>query len=255
MGVLGSARATNEDNYLAQKFARVVLGTNNVDCCARVCHAPSAAALKAMFGTGAATNSFDDIEQTRAFLLCGTNATENHPIVGARIKQAVLRGAKLIVIDPRKIELAQYADIHLPLTPGTNVPLLNAMACVIVEEELFDESVLNERVSGWDEFREFIRGFAPEKIAAVCDVDPKLIREAARLYATTKPAMCFHGLGLTEQRQGTEGVMCLVNLALLTGNFGKTRQRRESVARAKQCARRRAHGLRTGQPDRDARAR
>ena len=142
-------------------------------------------------------------------------ATENHPIVGARIKQAVLRGAKLIVIDPRKIELAQYADIHLPLTPGTNVPLLNAMACAIVEEKLFDQSVLNERVSGWDEFREFIRGFAPEKMATVCDVDPKLIREAARLYATTKPAMCFHGLGLTEQRQGTDGVMCLVRLRCL----------------------------------------
>jgi formate dehydrogenase major subunit len=221
VGVLGSARATNEDNYLAQKFARVVLGTNNVDCCARVCHAPSAAALKAMFGTGAATNSFDDIEQTRAFLLCGTNATENHPIVGARIKQAVLRGAKLIVIDPRRIELAYYADIHLPIKPGTNVPLLNAMACAIVEEELFDQSALSERVSGWDEFRRFIRTFAPEKIASVCDVDPKLTREAARLYATTKPVMCFHGLGLTEQRQGTDGVMCLVNLALLTGNFGK----------------------------------
>jgi formate dehydrogenase major subunit len=221
VGVLGSARAPNEDNYLAQKFARVVLGTNNVDCCARVCHAPSAAALKAMFGTGAATNSFDDIEQTRAFLLCGTNATENHPIVGARIKQAVLRGAKLIIVDPRRIELAKYADIHLQLKPGTNVPLLNAMACVIVEEKLFNESALNERVSGWEEFREFIRTFAPEKMATVCDVDPKLIREAARLYATKKPAMCFHGLGLTEQRQGTDGVMCLVNLALLTGNFGK----------------------------------
>jgi formate dehydrogenase major subunit len=221
VGVLGSARATNEDNYLAQKFARVALGTNNVDCCARVCHAPSAAALKAMFGTGAATNSFDDIEQARGFLLYGTNATENHPIVGARIKQAVLRGAKLIVVDPRKIELAQYADIHLQIKPGTNVPLLNAMARVIVEEKLFDESALNERVFGWDKFREFIRDSAPEKIATVCDVDPKLVREAARLYATTKPVMCFHGLGLTEQRQGTDGVMCLVNLALLTGNFGK----------------------------------
>ena len=221
VGVLGSARATNEDNYLAQKFARVVLGTNNVDCCARVCHAPSAAALKAMFGTGAATNSFDDIEQARTFLLCGTNATENHPIVGARIKQAVLRGAKLIVVDPRKIELAHYADIHLQIKPGTNVPLLNAMACVIVEEELFDPAALSERVSGWNEFRQFIQTFAPEKMASVADVDPKLIREAARLYATTKPAMCFHGLGLTEQRQGTDGVMCLVNLALLTGNFGK----------------------------------
>jgi formate dehydrogenase major subunit len=221
VAVLGSARATNEDSYLAQKFARVVLGTNNVDCCARVCHAPSAAALKAMFGTGAATNSFDDIEQAQAFLLYGTNATENHPIVGARIKQAVLCGAKLIVVDPRKIELAQYADIHLQIKPGTNVPLLNAIAHVIVEEKLFNESALYERVSGWDEFRKFIRDFGPEKIATVCDVDPKLIRDAARLYANTKPAMCFHGLGLTEQRQGTQGVMCLINLALLTGNFGK----------------------------------
>jgi formate dehydrogenase major subunit len=174
-----------------------------------------------MFGTGAATNSFDDIEQARAFLLCGTNATENHPIVGARIKQAVLRGAKLIAIDPRKIELAQYANIHLSLKPGTNVPVLNAMACTIIEEMLFDESALRERVSDWDDFREFIRAFAPEKVAGICDVDPKLIRAAARLYATTKPAMCFHGLGLTEHRQGTDGVMCLINLALLTGNIGK----------------------------------
>jgi formate dehydrogenase major subunit len=221
IGVLGSARGTNEDNYLAQKFARVVLGTNNVDCCARVCHAPTAAAMKAMLGTGAATNSFDDIEQARGFLLCGTNATENHPIVGARIKQAVLRGAKLIVIDPREIELARYADIHLALKPGTNVPLLNAMAAAIVEEKLFDESAVRERVSEWDEFQKFIHAFTPEKTAAICGVDANLIRQAARLYATTRPAMCFHGLGTTEHIQGTEGVMCLVNLVLLTGNFGK----------------------------------
>lgn len=221
VGVLGSARATNEDNYLAQKFARVVLGTNNVDCCARVCHAPTAAAMKSMLGTGAATNSFNDIEQASGFLLCGTNATENHPIVGARIKQAVLGGGKLIIIDPRKIELTGYADIHLPLRPGTNVALLNAMACTIIEERLFDESAVNERVSGWDEYREFTHNYTPEKVAAICDVDSELIRRAARLYATTKPVMCFHGLGLTEHRHGTEGVMCLVNLALLTGNFGK----------------------------------
>jgi formate dehydrogenase major subunit len=222
VGVLGSARATNEDNYLAQKFARVVLGTNNVDCCARVCHAPTAAAMKAMLGTGAATNSFDDIEQARGFLLCGTNATENHPIVGARIKQAVLRGTKLIVIDPREIELAHYADIHLALKPGTNVALLNAIACAIVEQKLFDESAVKDRISDWDEFQKFIRAFMPETMAAVCGVDANLIRNAARLYATTKPAMCFHGLGVTEHTQGTEGVMCLVNLALLTGNLGKS---------------------------------
>ncbi len=221
IGVLGSSRSTNEENYLTQKFARLVLGTNNVDCCARVCHAPTAAAMKAMLGTGAATNSFDDIEQAAAFLLCGTNATENHPIVGARIKQAVLRGAKLIVIDPRRIELAQYASIHLALRPGTNVPLINALACTIVEENLCDGAAVRERVDGWDEFRAFIGEFAPEKMANICGVEANTIRRAARLYATTKPAMCFHGLGTTEHRQGTEGVMCLVNLALLTGNFGK----------------------------------
>ena len=221
VGVLGSARATNEENYLAQKFARVALGTNNVDCCARVCHAPTAAAMKLTLGTGAATNSFDDIELANTILLCGANATENHPIAGARIKQAKLRGAKLIVIDPRRIELAAYADIHLQLRPGTNVPLLNAMACTIVEEQLFDESFVNERVAAWPEFCDFIRQFSPESVADVCGVEAAKIRQAARLYATAKPAMSLHGLGMTEHTQGTEGVMCLVNLALITGNLGK----------------------------------
>ena len=250
VGVLGSARGTNEDNYLAQKFARVVLGTNNVDCCARVCHAPTAAAMKAMLGTGAATNSFDDIERARGFLLCGANATENHPIVGARIKQAVLRGAKLIVIDPREIELARYADIHLALKPGTNVPLFNAMACAIVEGKLFDESAVNERVSDWDEFQKFIRAFTPEKTAAVCGVDAKLIREAARLYATTKPAMCFHGLGMTEHSSGHRRRDVSRQSRAAHGQLRQARQRRESAARTEQRPRLRAHGLRAGQSHR-----
>ncbi|MBI4455321.1 MAG: formate dehydrogenase subunit alpha [Acidobacteria bacterium] len=222
VAVLGSARATNEENYLAQKFARVALGTNNVDCCARVCHAPTAVAMKLMLGTGASTNSFDDIERARTLLVCGANPTENHPIVGARIKQAALqRGAHLIVIDPRRIELAEYADYHLPLRPGTNVPLLNAMAYTIVEEQLYDAAFLQERVSEWEEFRNFIQSWVPEQVAGACRVSADLIRRAARLYATAKPAMSIHGLGMTEHTQGTESVMCLVNLALLTGNLGK----------------------------------
>lgn len=221
VGVLGSARATNEENYLAQKFARVVLGTNNVDCCARVCHAPTAAAMKEMLGTGAATNSYDDIELANTILLCGSNATENHPIVGARIKQARLRGAHLIVIDPRQIELARYADIHLPLRLGTNVPLFNALACTIVEENLYDQSAVRERISGWEEFRQRICTWTPERVAPICEIPATLIRDVARLYATAKPSICFHGLGMTEHVQGTEGVECLINLALLTGNFGK----------------------------------
>ncbi len=169
IGMLGSARATNEENYLAQKFARVVLGTNNIDCCARVCHAPTAAAMKTMLGTGAATNSFDDIEAAGAFLLCGTNATENHPIVGARIKQAVLRGAKLIVIDPRKIELTRYADNPSCAQTGHEHPAAQRDAPAPSSRRTSaDENALKERVGGWNEFREFIGSFAAEKVADLC---------------------------------------------------------------------------------------
>ncbi|MBI2889434.1 MAG: formate dehydrogenase subunit alpha [Nitrospirae bacterium] len=221
IAVLGSARATNEENYLAQKFARAAIGTNNVDCCARVCHGPTAAAMKLMLGTGAATNSYDDIELARCLLVCGANATENHPVIGARLKQAALRGTPLIVIDPRAIELTRYATLHLALRPGTNVPLFNALACAIVEEGLADESFVRERVEEWDDFRAFISAYRPEDVASLCGVEAALIRKAARLYATARPAMSLHGLGMTEHVQGTEGVMCLVNLALLTGNLGK----------------------------------
>lgn len=221
IGILGSARATNEENYLAQKFARVVIGTNNIDCCARVCHTPTAAAMKLMLGTGAATNSYNDIEKAHTILVCGANATENHPIVGARIKQAAFTGTNLIVIDSRQIELARYATIHLQPHPGTNIPLLNAMACTIVEECLVDYEFVAERVAEQNTFFEFIKEFTPEKAASICGVGADLIKKAARLYATSKPAICFHGLGVTEHTQGTEGVMCLVNLALLTGNMGK----------------------------------
>jgi formate dehydrogenase major subunit len=221
IGVLGSARATNEDNYLTQKLARAVIGTNNVDCCARVCHAPSAAALKRALGAGLATNSFDDIEIARTLLVCGANATEDHPIVGARIKQAARRGVRLIVVDPRRIELAAYADCHLAVRPGTNIALLNAMAHTIVVEGLSDRSFIDRRVSGAADFETFIAAWPPERAAAVCGVDADTIRRAARLYATGSPAMSVHGLGLTEHVQGTDGVTALINLALLTGNVGK----------------------------------
>ena len=221
VAILGSARGTNEENYLAQKFARVVIGTNNVDCCARVCHTPTAAAMKLMLGAGAATNSYNDIEQAQTILLCGANATENHPIIGARIKHAALRGANLIVIDPRRIELAGYAKLHLQCRPGTNILLLNSLANVIVTEGLADARFIDERVSEWPQFYEFIKAFPPAQVERNCGIKADLIYEAARLYATAKPSICFHGLGVTEHVQGTEGVMCLVNLALLTGNIGK----------------------------------
>jgi formate dehydrogenase major subunit len=152
VGMLGSARATNEENYYAQKFARVALGTNNVDCCGRVCHQPSAKALKMMLGTGAATNCFDDIERAATILIFGSNATECHPVVGARIKQAARKGTKLVVIDPRRTELAESADIHLAVRPGGNIPLLGALARVIVEEAVIDRDFLAARVDGYDQF-------------------------------------------------------------------------------------------------------
>ncbi|WP_126284695.1 formate dehydrogenase subunit alpha [Burkholderia stagnalis] len=221
VGVLGSARATNEENYLAQKFARVVLGTHNVDCCARVCHTPSAKALKTMLGVGAATNSFDDIELAKAFLICGANPTENHPVVGARIKQAVLKGAPLVVIDPRRTELAALADVHLAVRPGHNVPLLNALAATLIEEGLVDHAFLAERVAGLEAFAAHVARYSAETVAEACGVSAAAIRAAARLYAGGRPSMCVHGLGLTEHLQGSEGVMALINLALLTGNLGR----------------------------------
>jgi formate dehydrogenase major subunit len=197
-----------------------VIGTSNVDCCARVCHAPSAAALKAAFGAGLATNAFDDIERAATILVCGANATEDHPVVGARIRQAAARGARLIVIDPRRIELSAHADCHLALRPGTNVPLLNAMAHVIVFEGLCDTRFIEQRVSSFGEFKSFIAAWTPERAAGICGVEADDIRRAARVYATNAPAMSVHGLGVTEHVQGTDGVSALINLALLTGNIG-----------------------------------
>ncbi len=221
VGILTSARGTNEENFVGQKFARVVLGTNNVDCCARVCHSPTAAAMKMTLGTGAATNSLDDIELAKTIIVCGANPSEGHPVTGARIKQAVRRGANLIIVDPRQIELSKYATIQLAIKPGTNVLVFNAMGATIVEEGLVDEAFIKERLTEYKEYCEFIKQFKPELVAEQIGVSPEDIRKAARLYANGKPSLSVHGLGMTEHIQGTEGIMALVNMALLTGNIGK----------------------------------
>jgi formate dehydrogenase alpha subunit len=221
IGGLSSSRCTNEENYLFQKWMRAGLGTHDVDCCARVCHAPSAAGMRAAFGTGAATNSLADVELATLIMVVGANVTEAHPVVGARIKQAVLRGATLIVVDPRRTELAEIADVHLQLRPGTNVPLFNALASVIVEEGLVDRSFVERRVEGWDEYRDFIRAQGPETCEAVTGVPAARVREAARLYARAARPMMLHGLGVTEHFQGSEGVMLLCNLVLLVGAVGR----------------------------------
>lgn len=222
VGVLASSRSTNEDSYLAQKFARLVIGTNNVDCCARVCHTPTAAAMKAILGAGAATNSFDDLERAATILVSGANPVECHPVIGARIRQQKLRGdARLIVIDPRQTALAEIADIHLSLQPGTDIPLQNAIAHTILAEDLYDEEFIANRVDDFQAYAAHVAVWTPERAADVCKVPADLIRAAARLYAVERPGYCAHGLGVTEHVQGTEGVMGLVNLALITGNIGR----------------------------------
>jgi formate dehydrogenase major subunit len=218
---ISSSRGTNEENYLMQKFARVCLGNNNIDNCARVCHSSTVAGMQEVFGTGAATNSLADLDTAKLIMIVGCNPTEGHPVTGARIKRAVRHGAQLIVIDPRKIELTRYADIHLQLRPGTNVALLNGMAHVIIEEGLSAERFISERTENYEAYRETVALYTPERVEAISGVPAELIRKAARLYANSGASMACHGLGVTEHRTGSYGVMALADLAILTGNVGR----------------------------------
>jgi formate dehydrogenase major subunit len=218
---ISSSRCTNEENYLMQKFIRAVIGTNNIDGCARICHAPTARGMQAAFGTGAATNSIADLQHTDTILIIGANPTTAHPVTGARIKQAVLRGKRLIVVDPRKTELARLADYHLQLRPGSNVALLNMMCYYILTEGLEDRDFIATRVEGFAALREQILALDIDRMETVCGVDREQVRAAARAYAQSPAAMCFHGLGVTEHYQGTYGVMLIANLAMLTGNIGR----------------------------------
>jgi len=220
LGVFTSSRSTNEAAYLLQKLFRTAIGTNNVDCCARVCHSSTALALQTVTGTGAATASYADIDSAGCVVVAGANPTEAHPVLGARIKQVVLRGARLVVIDPRRIELADYADLHLQLLPGSNVALFNALAKVLIEEDLIQHGYLEERVEGLEEFRRFVDGVSLDESARATGVSVARIREAARLLGGSGRVLFVHGLGLTELTQGTASVMALSNLGMLTGSIG-----------------------------------
>ena len=218
---ISSARCTNEENYLMQKFIRHVVGTNNIDCCARVCHSPTAWGMQKSFGTGAATNSFEDIGYTKCIMVIGANPTEGHPVTGARLKQAVMKGTPLIVIDPRKIEIVPYAKYHLQLRPGTNVALLNMMARFILDEGLVKKDFVEKRCENWDEFESGLRALDIDALEKITGVDKELVRAAAIEYASSEAAMSFHGLGVTEHEQGAKTVMLISNLAMMTGNIGR----------------------------------
>jgi formate dehydrogenase major subunit len=218
---ISSARCTNEENYLMQKFIRAVMGTNNIDCCARVCHSPTAWGMQKSFGTGAATNSFEDLEFTKCIMVIGANPTEGHPVTGARLKQQVMKGIPLIVIDPRKIELVPYAKYHLQLRPGTNVALLNMMARFILDAGLMKREFVEKRCENWAEFEAGLKALDLDEMERITGVSQELARAAALEYASAEAAMSFHGLGVTEHQMGARTVMLIANLAMMTGNIGR----------------------------------
>ena len=222
VGFIASAKCTNEENYVMQKFARAVLGTNNIDHCARLCHAPTVAGLVQSFGSGAMTNSIDEAEGAACILAIGTNTTVSHPVIGLRIKRAVQNGARLIVANPMEIDICRFADVWLRLRPGTDVALLMGMMRVIVDEGLLDSSFIEQRCQDFDVFKDSLSDFDLDFVEHVTGVSSEEIARAARIYATGKPAtILFYTMGITQHSHGTDNVLATANLAMLTGNVGK----------------------------------
>ncbi|KAB2868658.1 MAG: formate dehydrogenase subunit alpha, partial [Bauldia sp.] len=229
VGGITSSRCTNEETFLVQKLVRAAFGNNNVDTCARVCHSPTGYGLKTTFGTSAGTQDFDSVEAADVIVVVGANPTDGHPVFASRMKKRLRQGAKLIVIDPRRIDLVRSPHVeaahHLPLKPGTNVAVLDAMAHVVVTEGLVDEAFVRERCD-LDEFRDWAAFVAeprnaPEEVEKVSGVPAETIRAAARLYATGGNGAFYYGLGVTEHSQGSTTVMAIANLAMATGNIGR----------------------------------
>ena len=218
----GSSRGTgNETNYVMQKFARAVINTNNVDCCARVCHGPSVAGLQATLGNGAMSNAISDIESSKCLLVFGYNCADSHPIVARRVLKAKQNGAKIIVCDPRKIETARIADQHLQLKNGSNMALVNAFGYVLLEEELYDKEYVARYTEGLEAYREAVKAYAPEAVAHLTGLSAQQIRQAMRTYAAAPSATIMWGMGVTQFGQAVDVVKGLASLALLTGNLGR----------------------------------
>ncbi|BBU62224.1 formate dehydrogenase subunit alpha [Methylosinus sp. C49] len=229
VGVITSSRCSNEETYLVQKLTRAGFGNNNTDTCARVCHSPTGYGLNQAFGTSAGTQDFDSVDESDVILVIGANPTDAHPVFGSRMKKRLREGAKLIVVDPRRIDLVRSphisADHHLALKPGTNVAVVTALAHVIVKEGLVNEAFVRERCD-WDEFQDWAAFVSddrnsPEEVEKLSGVPAEEIRAAARLYATGGRAAIYYGLGVTEHSQGSTTVMAIANLAMATGNLGR----------------------------------
>jgi formate dehydrogenase alpha subunit len=223
---LSSAKCTNEENFVFQKFVRTAFGSNNVDHCARLCHASTVAGLARSFGSGAMTNSIEELEHAGVILVTGSNTTETHPVIATRIKKAVLfHGAKLIVIDPRQIDLVKYTEkyggLWLRQKNGSDVAWANGMMQVIISEGLLADEFIKTRTEDFEALKKVVSGYTPEKVEKITGIPAEQLRRAARLYAQAKSSSIVYSMGITQHTTGTDNVMSMANLAMLTGNLGK----------------------------------
>ncbi|WP_108860981.1 formate dehydrogenase subunit alpha [Ruegeria sp. Alg231-54] len=217
----GSAKCTNEEAYLFQKFIRQGFKHNNVDHCTRLCHASSVAALIENVGSGAVTATFNEVENSDVVIIIGANPIENHPVAATYFKQFTKRGGKLIVMDPRGVGMRKFADEMLQFRPGADVSMLNAIMNVIVEEELYDSQYIHRWTENWEAEKEHLRAFTPEAMAPICGIEPDQLRRVARTFAQAKAGLIFWGMGVSQHIHGTDNSRCLISLALMTGNVGK----------------------------------
>lgn len=222
LAAISSAKCTNEDNYVMQRLAREVMGNNNIDHCARLCHASTLAGAMAAFGSGAMSNSIEDLSLADVLFVIGSNTTECHPVIGNIIKHAVrFRGTRLIVADPRSIQLANHATVHLPHKPGTDVALLNGMMHIIIKEDLADKAFIKQRTEGFKELARVVKRYTPEKVEEITGVSSKDLIAAARLFGQAERACIIYSMGITQHTTGTDNVKSVANLLLLTGNIGQ----------------------------------
>ncbi len=221
IAALASSRATNEDCYAMSRLVRAAIGTNNIDNCSRVCHSPTSFALRKAFGQSGATGSFHDIDRAQAAIIIGANPTEGHPVVGARIKQATLRGLRLVTIDPRRIELSDYGVLHLSPRPGTNAAVVLGLAHVIERDGLSDREFVAQRTEGYEEVQALIALYTPEHVEEITSIPADDLQQAAHIYAEAAEACIIWGLGVTEHRYGSEVVQLICNLAMMTGKVGR----------------------------------
>jgi len=221
VAAFGAGKCSNEDNYVMQKFARAILQTNNIDHCARLCHAPSVAGLLQSFGSGAMTNPIPDMNNANVIFVIGANTTATHPIIGMKVRQASRLGKKVIVANPREIDLCRYADLWLRLRPGSDVALIMGMARAIIEAGLEDKEFISQRCENYHDFLDCLKNFDPRFVEEVTGVPWQQIATAATMYATNKPATILFAMGITQHTHGTDNVIAIANLAMLTGNIGK----------------------------------